>query len=552
MDWPTIDVDPDLAARYRSEGWWDGKTLPTLVAESLERSAASTFRLHSRTRPWSGKLNDVASLGRLISGGLKRRGIRPGDAVAFQLPNSVEAAAAFYGLAMLGAVLVPIAASAGCRDLSLVVRESRAKALFVTNWRDAPFDFETLGELCGRSPALESVVAVGDSSCPAGVVPFTALTSGPAEVGIAAVDAAAPAVIGWTSGSTDKPKGVILSHRALCAEVSSHIGPFTAFRKRPLASTSPIAHVTGMLLSVLAPAFAGHDIHLLDYWDASDVLKIMEEERVSAGSGVPLFLSSLLDHPSCTDSHRSLIDLSFLGGASVPPELILRASELGIVAVRAYGCTEHITISMCTPRDPLARRIRTDGRLCAGVEVRIVTDAGTGQPHGRPGEVLSRGPELFSGYTNPALNADAFLDGWFRTGDIGVLDDDGYLQILDRKKDIVIRAGMNISAAEIESVMISMPNVAEVAIVAEPHPRTGERAVAVIRTAPGLAMPTVEQLRAHLAQLGVAKYKWPEDIREIRGDFPRTPAGKIRKPDLRADLKRDQPIWVTGRGGLSV
>jgi acyl-CoA synthetase (AMP-forming)/AMP-acid ligase II len=269
----------------------------------------------------------------------------------------------------------------------------------------------------------------------------------------------------------------------------------------------------------------------------------MSEETLSAGTGAPLFLSSLIDHADCTAEHHALIGSASLGGAAVTPQLVYRASDLGIVAWRGYGCTEHPSISLGGSDHPLAKRADTDGMACQGVEIRIVDDDGTDLGAGEEGEVLSRGPDLFCGYTDPTLNGEAFDGDWFRTGDIGRLDDEGYLTIVDRKKDIIIRSGLNISAAEVEAALITMPLVADIAVVAAPDRRTGEHACAFVRPVPGHEAPTMQEVQAHLARAGMAKYKWPEEIRSHGSDFPRTAAGKVRKADLR-DVLRGGPGTV--------
>jgi acyl-CoA synthetase (AMP-forming)/AMP-acid ligase II len=476
-------------------------------------------------------VGDVTKLARGWAAGLARRGIAAGDPVAFTLPNSAEAAAVFYGLALLGATLVPVGHTAGSRELNHALRESGARALVVWNPAGRPFAFD---ELAADLPLLEHVVAIGDAPRPATVIAFDQVIAGGMLDEPASVDPMQPAVIGWTSGTTGDPKGALLSHRALSAETRAHMSPLMASRSRPLASTSPIAHVTGMLVSVLVPPLLGQEIHLLDYWDAGAVLELMAAESLSAGTGAPLFLTSLLDHPACTAKHHELIEMSSLGGAAVPAELVLRAERAGIVAMRGYGCTEQPSIALGMPEDPAPKRAHTDGRPCAGVDVRIVDDDGADLPAGAPGEIYSRGPDLFCGYTDPGLNAAAFGDGWYRTGDIGRLDNEGYLTVVDRKKDIVIRAGMNISPAEIEAAMISMPDVAGIAVIAVPDARTGERACAFVRPMPGRETPTLDDVRQHLSKAGLAKYKWPEEICCHRDDFPRTPAGKVRKTELRA------------------
>ena len=218
-------------------------------------------------------------------------------------------------------------------------------------------------------PQLEHVVAVGDAAAPKTVIAFGDLSNAAVFDEPPAVDPAQPAVIGWTSGTTGDPKGVLLNHRALCAETRWHMSPMMAARTRPLASTSPIAHVTGMLVSVLVPPLLRQEIHLLDYWDAATVLELMTTELLSAGTGAPLFLASLLDHPGCTSRHHDLIELSSLGGAAVPAELVLRAERAGITAMRGYG----------------SRNIPASRSACPAIP-------SIGEPHRRPAVSGCRGP----------------------------------------------------------------------------------------------------------------------------------------------------------------
>jgi acyl-CoA synthetase len=221
----------------------------------------------------------------------------------------------------------------------------------------------------------------------------------------------------------------------------------------------------------------------------------------------------------------------------VPAAVGERAEELGIVTTRSFGSTEHPSITGCTSGAPREKRLYTDGAPLPGVELRVVDDNGRDLGAGEPGEIWSRGPECFVGYTDSALTEQAFAaDGWFMTGDIGVRDADGYLAITDRKKDIIIRGGENVSAVEVEEQLVRMPGVAEVAVVGEPDPRLGERGCAFVRMQPGAAAPDLQAVRLHLEQRGLARQKWPEDVREIT-DFPRTASGKIQKFVLRQRLR---------------
>jgi acyl-CoA synthetase (AMP-forming)/AMP-acid ligase II len=300
---------------------------------------------------------------------------------------------------------------------------------------------------------------------------------------------------------------------------------------------SPVTHATGMLGAVLSPLATGEDIHLIDRWDPGHALEVMLEAGIGAGTGASVFLASLLDHPAFTPAHAALMHRVGLGGAPVPIALAERASSQGITIIRAYGSTEHPSTTGSWFTDPADRRHRTDGRALEGVELRLVDDEGADVAAGTPGEIVSRGPDLCLGYTDPALTAAAFDDeGWYHTGDIGVLDDQGFLTITDRVKDIIIRGGENISAAEVEGVLQRLPGVAEVAVVAAPDPRLGEHACAYLRMQDGAAIPDLGAVQRHLATAGLAKQKWPEEVHGV-ADFPRTPSGKIKKVVLRAELR---------------
>jgi len=263
---------------------------------------------------------------------------------------------------------------------------------------------------------------------------------------------------------------------------------------------------------------------------------VMAAYDISGGTGASIFLATLLDHPDFTPAHAANMERVGLGGAPVPVELGRRAEGLGIKIIRAYGSTEHPSTTGSQFDDPADQRHTTDGPVLPGVELRLVDLDGADVPAGVAGEILSRGPELCLGYTNPTLN-DAFDDdGWYHTGDIGIVDEHGCLTITDRVKDIIIRGGENLSAAEIENAIAVVPGVAEVAVVAAPDARLGEHACAVIRMSPGTDPIELADLLPHLEAAGLARQKWPEEVRVVT-DFPRTASGKVRKVDLRAALR---------------
>jgi acyl-CoA synthetase (AMP-forming)/AMP-acid ligase II len=253
----------------------------------------------------------------------------------------------------------------------------------------------------------------------------------------------------------------------------------------------------------------------------------MERDGVGFGGGPPYFITSLLDHPNFTDAHLRHIPYLGLGGAAVPAAVTRRLADLGILLTRSYGSTEHPSITGSKPTAAEDKRLFTDGEPRTGVEIRLAED----------GEILSRGPDLCLGYLDPELTARAFDDdGWYHTGDIGVVDEDGYLTITDRKSDVIIRGGENVSALEVEEVLLTMPEVAEAVVVAAPDERLGERVVAVLRIKPGHAPPDTARVREHFESAGLARQKWPEEMLEVE-DYPRTASGKVQKYVVRQQVR---------------
>ena len=221
-----------------------------------------------------------------------------------------------------------------------------------------------------------------------------------------------------------------------------------------------------------------------------------------------------------------------VGAAPVPPSLIARCQLQGLAVYHCYGSSEHPTVTSGVIGDPLDKQLYTEGRAIAGVEMRFVDDSGADVPEGHDGEICTRGPELFDGYLDEGLNAVAFLPGgWFRTGDIGRLDADGYLLITDRKKDIIIRGGENISSKEVEALLLLHPAVADAAVVAAPDERMGEVVRACVVLKPGSHL-TIEALRTHFAEAGVAHQETPERL-TILSELPRNASGKVLKHELR-------------------
>ena len=535
-DWQLRTPPADLTARYTGDGSWNDDTLGEILATGLADGGHLAFKVRSRLRPYGGTLGDVAELARRVAGGLRARGIGPGDLVAFQLPNWMEAAATFWATAFLGAVPVPIVHFYGLKEVGFILRQSGARVL-VTADRFGHLDYlANLDAIRPDVPDLELVAVVSDDAVPPEHLAFTALADADTVDAPARVDPSAPALVAYTSGTTADPKGVVHAHRTIGFEIRQ-LGAMQAGGGVPALTGAPVGHGIGMLAALLIPVFRRDPIHLIDVWDPATVLAAMLEDNVYSGAGATFFLISLLDHPDFTDEHRALMRHVGLGGSSVPAAVTDRADAMDISIVRMYGSTEHPSITGSRHAERRDKRLYTDGRPLPGVEIKLLDDDGKEVGAGVPGEIHSRGPDCFPGYTDPALSKACFDDdGWYATGDVGVLDDDGYLSIVDRKKDIIIRGGENVSALEVEELVLRMPGVAEVAVVAAPDARLGEHACAFVRPLPDADVPALDAVRAHLDTAGLARQKWPEEVRMIE-EFPRTPSGKIQKFALRDRLR---------------
>jgi acyl-CoA synthetase len=515
-------IPAELAKRYEAEGWWTGDTLGDLLARGLREAPGAPFRVHSAVRPWAGTLRDVELVARRLAAGLRERGVGPGDAVAFQLPNWMEAAAVFWASAFLGAIVVPIVHFYGRKEVGYILRAVRPR-VFVTAERFGRLEYRP--DLCAAVPVVGVVgEAVGKAA-----QSFDELLADAPMPGVAATDPAGPALIAFTSGTTRDPKGVIHSHQTLGFETRQLAERYPPDRGRQLTA-APVGHFIGMLNAFLIPMLDGSPVNLADVWDPAQVLGLMRSDGLTVGGGAPYYLTSLLDHPEFTPGDLAHMKYAGLGGASVPAAVTTRLAGLGITVWRSYGSTEHPSITGCPYTAPEGKRLYTDGSALPGVEIRL----------GAGGEIFSRGPDLCLGYTDPALTARAFdEDGWYRTGDMGTLDQEGYLTITDRTADLIIRGGENISAVEVEEVLLAMPGIAEAAVVAAPDPRLGEHAAAFVRLTPGALAPALGDVRAHFDQVGLARQKWPEELHVV-DDLPRTATGKVQKYLLRRDIAARQ------------
>ena len=526
--WGLRTVPEDLAAAYREQGHWQGRSLGQVVAEGLSAMGEVEFHVHSAVRPWSGTFAQVDRAARSFASTLRARGVGPGDVVVVQLPNWAEAGIAFWAAIYLGAVVVPVVHFYGAKEVEHILSVTRPSAVVSTTTFGHVDHLTMYGDLLARHE-VPSWIVVGDepaSALPAGALAFAELLDTAPIDGPAPVDPSEPALIGFTSGTTRDPKGVVHSHDTLGFEARQLDWMFPVGGP-PQITAAPVGHFIGMLNALVVPLLRWRPVNLVDAWDPGAVLRLMLDRGLGMTGGSTYFLTSLLDHPDFTQEHLQLMPFAGLGGSPVPEAVTERARDLGIAAFRSYGSTEHPSVTGCRIEEPEERRLRTDGHALPEVELRLDED----------GQILTRGPDLFIGYTDPELTAQAVdAHGWYHTGDIGVLDDEGCLVITDRISDVIIRGGENISAREVEELVATMDGVAEVSVIARPDERLGERAAAVLLLRPGAQPPTLDTMRRHLESAGLARQKWPESI-HVLDDLPRTPSGKVQKFVLRDRLR---------------
>lgn len=539
----TIEEDKRaLREKWYEEGYFGAATLADRMAEGAQTYPDARMVFASAARPHAATLAEMYVRSAAVARGLWALGLRPGDALAVQVPNWVEGALAYQAAFQIGVIVVPIIHIYGPAEVGFILRQSKAKALIVPDrWRT--IDYLERVEAVGVVDSLEHLIVIGDRR-PAGAHDWQSLEDrGAAPVPFDSLHVASddPCLLLYTSGTTAEPKGVLHSHNTLIAEVDSVTGLLGRGPGAVSLAAFPAGHIGGVL-NVLRMFVTGSSFVLLDQWDPVVAAAMVEEHKIKHSAGAPFFLQSLMEAARAHGNDLSSFSGFMVGAASVPASLVEEAERFGLPTYRAYGSTEHPVLTTGLPSDPLEKRATTDGRATAGNEIRILDDDGRDLPTGEEGEIVCRGPEQFLRYTNPEHEADAFLPGaWFQTGDIGRMDEEGFLTITDRKKDIIIRGGENIASKEVEDILARHPAVVESAVVGVADVRYGERVYAFILIRPGTELD-LGAVQRHFVAEGVARQKTPEFI-EIVDALPRGMSGKVKKFELRQQL-RDRPAGL--------
>jgi acyl-CoA synthetase (AMP-forming)/AMP-acid ligase II len=517
--------DDARAADARARGLWIDETIGDFAARHAAERPDALVLVDGDVRIDAQTLYGEA---RKVAASLIARGLKPGDAVSFMLPNWHEAATIYLAASLAGLVIQPIVPQLRDREVGFQLEDIASKAIFIpAEFRK--FDYRAMMARIAATMATppEVVVLRGD---PAGFTAYADLLDGDGSAPLPKVDADSVKLVLYTSGTTGLPKGVIHTHNsinALATQIHQH---WRANQGDAFFVPSPISHIGGSIYAFELPMIFGTAAILQESWDPAAAVAIMLREGCTHMAGATPFLQALLDN--ARDQGTTLPDLTVFicGGASVPPALIREASGYftGCTISRVFGSTEVpvTTVGSMTHGD-LAHGAETDGKVGIA-EVKL---AGGGSE----GELLVRGPQMLFGYVRPEHEDGAFTDdGYFRTGDLARLQDGDYVVVTGRAKDIIIRNGENIAPKEVEDLLVQHPDIAEIAIIGLPDPRTGERACAVI-VPRGAARADLAALRTFLDAHNVARFKIPEQV-AFYDALPRNAAGKVLKHVLRDQL----------------
>jgi fatty-acyl-CoA synthase len=453
-----------------------------------------------------------------VSGLLSSRGIGRGDSVAYIGENSPEFLAALFGCAQLGAVFVPVNTRLAPPEILHILADCRARVLI----RDPEF--------AERTSPLVSAVGI------AHVLETSDLTDGTRDAAVyTLVDAASddPAAVIYTSGTTGRAKGAVLTHQNLTWVALNCLVDYDIVSSDVALMISPLFHVASLGMGALPVILKGGTIVLEKGFDPGRALRLIAQHGVTMLSGVPTTYQLMADHPDWERTDLSTLTKLTCGGSAVPTRILNAYEERGLHFSQGYGMTE--TSPGATSLSPSMTRAKQGsvGLPHFFTDVRIARTDDANAETGTVGEIEITGPNVFPGYLNlPEATASAFTtDGWFRSGDLGYLDADGYLYISDRLKDMIISGGENVYPAEVENLIADMPGVTGVAVIGMPDDQWGEVPWAVVTVRDGAAVDT-DSVRGFLDGR-LARYKLPKKVIVV-AELPRTASGKVRKADLRA------------------
>ena len=465
---------------------------------------------------------------------LAESGVRRGEVVSFQLPNCWQFVAAHLGCVRLGAVSNPLMPIFRHRELAFMLRHGDARVLIApATFRG--FDHGSLArQLKGELPGLARVLVTDG----AGEDSFEAALAGAGLEACARGSRLEPNDVMqllYTSGTTGEPKGALHTSNTLLSAVREYAKHMQIGESDVVFMPSPLGHQLGFCYGLQLALMLGIPLVLTDVWNPGRALELMREHGATFTCGATPFLADLAAVPGVQERRPPRLRLFASSGAPIPPPVVEAArARLGVKIATCWGMTECASVTITPPDEH--KVLESDGCALPNGEVRILAADGSEAPRGTVGALQVRGSSLFVGYLKRPELSRLEDGGWFDTGDVARMDDEGYIRICGRSKDVIIRGGENIPVVEIESSLYRMPEIADAAIVAMPDPRLQERACAFVTLRPGCAL-SLQAVRKHLAAEGVSKHFWPERL-EIVEQMPRTPTGKIQKFVLREAAKK--------------
>ncbi|GMR02146.1 MAG: long-chain-fatty-acid--CoA ligase FadD13 [Acidimicrobiia bacterium] len=469
-------------------------------------------------REWNERSNRVASA-------FTSLGVRPGDRIGLLMGNSPEYLECFFGLAKIGVIIVPLNWRLAPPEIAVIARDAGITALI--------YGSEHATTVATMRGDLEGVtwVAVGDDVS-AGDQSYGALVAAgsPDEPPIHG-DGDDPLVVMFTAGTTGRPKGAVLTHNNLFYDSCTVSFSLDWRRADRVLVALPLFHI-GALIYVVIDIHVGATTVLMEAFDPVAFLMTIQDRRINSFLAVPAMLNFMLQVPSIEEVDVSSVRWALCGTAPVPVPLIQAWAERGIAIQQVYGLTECTGGAAVLGADRALEKVGSTGLPMFHTDIRVVNEKGDDAAPGEVGEILISGPHVMAGYwENPTATAATLENGWLHTGDLGRLDDEGYLYIVERKKDIVISGGENIYPAEVENVLAGMPQIAEAAVIGVPDPEWGEAVCIVARLRDGYQLTLDEVVGFCEGKLG--RYKLPRKLIVTDQPLPRTPTGKVLKRVLR-------------------
>ncbi|MGH7904255.1 MAG: long-chain-fatty-acid--CoA ligase [Candidatus Dormibacteraceae bacterium] len=510
--------------------------LAVILRESALAAPAKTAVVFDDLRLTYQQLDELSSR---VAAGLRASGIRGGDRVGLMLPNVPQFLASYYGILKAGGVVVPMNVLLKAPEVSYYLEDSGARVLIA--WEDfaeAALEGAASTARAGAGGGVVTYVAgrPGDGAAPAGSRRFQELLRGEPGFEMEPTEADGTAVILYTSGTTGRPKGAELTHFSMFMNCRTIADLFGTRADDVVLSVLPLFHSFGQTCVMNATIYEGGTLTLLPRFEPARVLEIIQRDRVSVFAGVPTMFYGILNHPETAAYDTSSLRMCGSGGSSMPGE-VLKAFEkrFGVYILEGYGLSE--TSPVATFNVSLEqRRVLSIGKPVWGVELRILDEREQVMPPGKDsvGEIVIRGHNVMKGYYNkPKETAEAFKGGWFHTGDLGYVDDDGYYFIVDRKKDLILRGGYNVYPREVEEVLYEHPAVAEAAVIGVPDQRLGEEVKAVLALKAGQSVGAEELIGFCRDRLAAYKYPRSIDFVEV---LPKGPTGKVLKKELKSAM----------------